>query len=140
MTNRWVWAVAVAAGWGSPRAATTTTTTATAALRRVPAARDRTVFFDDVHSILGIGARGVTAIPWRRGPADAQFGADNITTAYNATFDAVNTTTPAESLLIQKGDGQVTHGGGDRLDPAHVTSITTWITECAQNNARPGVP
>jgi hypothetical protein len=46
----------------------------------------------------------------------------------------VDTDTPAQSTLIQKGDNQVTHAGGDQLDPAEVTSITTWITECAQNN------
>jgi hypothetical protein len=39
-----------------------------------------------------------------------------------------------QSTLIQKGDGQVAHAGGDQLDPGEVTSITTWVTECAQNN------
>jgi hypothetical protein len=46
----------------------------------------------------------------------------------------VNTTTPAQSNLIRKGDGQVAHGGGDVLDPDQVASITAWVTECAQNN------
>ena len=41
---------------------------------------------------------------------------------------------PASSVLLTKGDGQVAHGGADQLDPAQVTSITTWIVECAQDN------
>ena len=46
----------------------------------------------------------------------------------------MNTTTPDDSLLLQKGDARTAHAGGDQLDPAEVTSVTAWIRECAQNN------
>jgi hypothetical protein len=62
------------------------------------------------------------------------FGSSTRATALAAAQARVNTTTPAQSLLIQKGDAQVAHAGGDQLDPAQVTSITAWVTECAQDN------
>jgi OmcA/MtrC family decaheme c-type cytochrome len=62
------------------------------------------------------------------------FGSSTRATAYTAAQSRVNVTTPDSSLLIQKGDARVAHGGGDQLDPAQVTSITAWIREGAQNN------
>jgi hypothetical protein len=131
MTTRWLWAVALAAGVGlagcgdddddgaaappptTPPTGCTPPTTATA------------TFSEDVHPILiaNCGAcHGTT------------FGSSTRATAYAAALTRVNTTTPAQSTLIQKGDAQVTHAGGDQLDPGEVTSITTWVEECAQNN------
>ncbi len=62
------------------------------------------------------------------------FGSTNRATAYTAAQSRVNVTTPDSSLLIQKGDARVAHGGGDQLDAAQVTSITAWIQAGAQNN------
>jgi hypothetical protein len=62
------------------------------------------------------------------------FASTNRATAYAAAQTRVDTDAPAQSVLIQKGDNQVAHVGGDQLDPGEVTSITTWVTECAQNN------
>jgi hypothetical protein len=68
-----------------------------------------------------------------------RYGATDRNTAFTAAQAAVNTTNPEQSLLVQKGDGRVAHGGGDRLDPGlatttEVTTVLTWIRECAQNN------
>jgi hypothetical protein len=46
----------------------------------------------------------------------------------------VDTSSPGQSTLVQKGNGTVAHGGGDALTDPEVTTLTTWITECAQNN------
>jgi mono/diheme cytochrome c family protein len=62
------------------------------------------------------------------------FGSSDRATAYAAASSRVSTTTPDDSLLLQKGDARTTHAGGDQLDPAEVTSVTAWIRECAQNN------
>jgi hypothetical protein len=62
------------------------------------------------------------------------FGSSNVATSFAAARARVDVTSPAQSTLIRKGDAQVAHGGGDRLDPADVTTLTTWVTECAQNN------
>jgi hypothetical protein len=137
MTNRWLWAVLVAAGLGlaacgdddnggggaAAPGPTGCTTTAAA-----------TVFFhEDVHPILVAKCTpchgdAATTLP--------KFGSADRTTSYTAAHAAVNTTTPSQSLLIRKGDAQVTHGGGDQLDPAQVTTITKWVQECALNNSR----
>lgn len=137
MTNRWVWALAVAAGLGLAACGDDDDDNGGGTPPGCQPPATATVFFhDDVHSILRSRCTPChgdeqTLLP--------EFASTVRTTSYSATIDAVNTTSAAQSNLIRKGDGQVTHGGGDVLDPAHVTSITTWITECAQNNARPGL-
>lgn len=62
------------------------------------------------------------------------WGSPDRATSYAAAKAQVNTASPDTSALLQKGDARVAHAGGDRLDPAEVTSITAWIRECAQNN------
>lgn len=84
-----------------------------------------TATFAQVHPILTSKCGTCHGTTW--GSATRQ-------TAYDAAKARVNTTTPDESVLIQEGDARVAHGGGDRLDPAEVTSLTAWVRECAQNN------
>lgn len=62
------------------------------------------------------------------------FGSSDRATAHAAALSRVNTSTPAQSTLLQKGNGTVAHGGGDALTDQEVTTLTTWVTECAQNN------
>lgn len=133
MTKKWIWAMAAVAMLGlgacgddddddgaaapgptpTPTPAPTPPTTATAP------------FSTAVHPILTAkcgACHGTT------------FGSSDRATAYAAAQTRVNTAAPASSTLLQKGNGTVAHAGGDQLDPAEVTSITTWITEGAQNN------
>jgi hypothetical protein len=131
MTNRWLWAVLVAAGLGlaacgdddnggggaAAPGPTGCTTTAAA-----------TVFFhEDVHPILTTKCGACHSTAW---------GSTDRTTAYTAAKAQVDVTAPAQSALIRKGDNQVAHGGGDQLDPQQVATITKWVQECAPNNSR----
>jgi hypothetical protein len=141
MTMRWFWAVALAAGLGlagcgdddddGGAAAPPPTTPQTC----TPPATATAPFATAVHPILTsrcTPCHGDTAtLP--------KYGATDRNTAFTAAHAAVNTANPEQSLLVQKGDGRVTHGGGDRLDPGvatttEVTTVLTWIRECAQNN------
>jgi hypothetical protein len=67
------------------------------------------------------------------------FASSDRATAYAQTQSRVNTTTPEQSALIQKGDGRTEHVGQDQFDPGVATTtevgtVLTWIEECAQNN------
>jgi len=57
---------------------------------------------------------------------------DNIT----ITFSGINTVTPSNSYLLQKVDGNITHGGGALWPNTSVEyqTILGWITDGAQNN------
>jgi hypothetical protein len=97
-----------------------------------PPTAPTTFFADDVHPLLQAQCTpchgdSATTLP--------KFGSADRATAYTAARAAVNLTTPAQSTLIRKGDAQITHGGGDALDPEHVASITAWVDECALNNS-----
>lgn len=45
----------------------------------------------------------------------------------------VNTTTPANSLLLQKGGGKISHTGGNALGTSYNT-VLNWIQQGAKNN------
>jgi hypothetical protein len=135
MTKRWFWALALAASVGlagcgdddddDGGAAAPPPTTTPPPTGCQPPATATVTFSGVVHPILIAkcgGCHGTT------------FGSSTRATAYAAAQTRVNTTTPAQSILIQKGNNEVTHAGGDQLTAAEVTSITTWVTECAQNN------
>jgi hypothetical protein len=63
-----------------------------------------------------------------------KFGSATAATSYAAVQAAVDTANPASSLLLVKGNGGSSHGGGDRLSDTETATIQKWITECAQNN------
>jgi hypothetical protein len=135
MTTRWFLAVALAAGLGlagcgddddddgggAPAPPPVTCT---------PPATATAPFSTAVHPIL-------TA---RCGSCHGtSYGSSTVATALAAAQAQANTADPEQSTLIQKGDGRVAHGGSDALDPGlttttEVTTVTTWITECAQSN------
>jgi cytochrome c5 len=88
-------------------------------------------FSTDVHPIL-VASCGTchndasTTLP--------KFGSATVATSYAAVQPFVNTTNPAASVLLVKGNGGSSHGGGDRLSDTDTATIQKWITECAQNN------
>lgn len=53
---------------------------------------------------------------------------------YDTIVALVDPEAPEESLLVQKGSGAVTHGGGQQLDEAEVTLIVSWVAQGAPNN------
>jgi hypothetical protein len=140
MTTRWFLAVALAAGLGlagcgdddddDGGAAAPPPTPPTPPATCTPPATATAPFATAVHPILMnkcTPCHGDAATLPRYGATDPDL-------AFTAARAAVDTANPAQSQLIRKGDGQVAHGGGDALDPAEVTTLTTWVTECAQNN------
>lgn len=62
------------------------------------------------------------------------FASSAVATAFTGAQTRVNTSAPAESLLLTKGNALVAHGGGDRLSDADTQTILTWIQEGATNN------
>jgi mono/diheme cytochrome c family protein len=82
----------------------------------------RTATFTQVYPILTAKCGACHGTAW---------GSPDRATAYAAAKAKVDVTNPPNSLLLQKGDGRVSHAGGDQLDPAQVTSLTAWIQECA---------
>jgi hypothetical protein len=90
-----------------------------------------TVFFaEDVHPMLQTRCTPchsdtATTLP--------KFASTDRTTSYTAARAAVNTTTPAQSQLLVRGNGGSGHA--DQLLDEHVQLVTSWVTECAQNNS-----
>jgi hypothetical protein len=134
MTNRRMGAVVVAAALGLAACGDDDDDGAAAPGPQTctPPAAATTFFVEDVHPLLQAQC---TPCHGDAAPTLPKFGSADRTTAYDATRAAVNTTTPAQSALLRKGDGQVAHGGGDVLDPEHVATLTAWIEECAQDNS-----
>lgn len=54
-------------------------------------------------------------------------GSATLQTAFDQAKTRVNTTTPAQSPLVVKGNGGDGHAGGDALSDAEATTITAWI-------------
>jgi hypothetical protein len=133
MTKRWFWALALAASLGvaacgdddDDDGAAAPPPAAPPPAGCTPPTTASVTFGEDVHPILT-----TNCVPCH----SSSYGSSDRAASYAAVQPRVNTTDPAQSELIRKGNGEVAHGGGDQLDPAEVTSITTWITECAQNN------
>jgi hypothetical protein len=138
MTTRWFLAVALAAGLGlagcgddddddgGAAAPPPTTPPATC----TPPATATAPFSTAVHPILTARCASCHG---------TSYGSATVATARAAAQARVDTANPEQSTLVQKGDGRVAHGGGDALDPGlttttEVTTVTTWITECAQSN------
>lgn len=128
MTRSWLWGAVAAAGLAVAGCGDDNDNGGAAAPGAcTPPARATAFFHEDVHPVLTSRCTPCHADAW--GSADRA-------TAYAAARARVNTASPAQSVLIQKGDAQVTHGGGDRLDPEQVATITAWVRECAPNNSR----
>ncbi len=53
---------------------------------------------------------------------------------YNGVKQRVDTAAPASSILLQKGSGSISHGGGQQLSATEVTTIRDWISQGAKNN------
>lgn len=53
---------------------------------------------------------------------------------YDTIVALVDPDAPEESLLVQKGSGAVTHGGGQQLDEEETALIVEWIAQGALNN------
>ena len=56
-----------------------------------------------------------------------------INTPYTGTMQFVDTITPANSLILQKGSGN-NHGGGVQLSTSEYTTVYDWIVAGALNN------
>jgi cytochrome c5 len=91
-----------------------------------PTAPQTTVSFStQVHPILT-----TSCTPCHSGTFASSTGA----TSFAEAQTRVNTGAPAQSALLQKGNAQVAHGGGDKLSDADAQTILTWIQEGATNN------
>ena len=96
---------------------TTTTTTTTVAKS----------FAKDVLPILTSNCKGCHG-------SRGRFSITSSSTPYAGVTPFVSASSPTNSRLIQKGSGNLGHGGGRQLTSAEFTTIRDWISQGAKNN------